>query len=219
MAKDMSPKTRAAKVLEVLSARYPMPETMLAYKNPWQLLVAVILSAQCTDARVNMVTPELFRRWPGPEELADAGIEELEEVIRSCGFYHNKAKNILACAKMAHNLHNDHVPQTMDELLKFPGVARKTANVVLFAGFGINAGVAVDTHVKRVSHRLGLTGHTDPVLVEKELMAIFPREEWGNINHRMVWFGRDVCKARKPDCPACELERFCPKKEPGKSRN
>lgn len=205
---------RAKKVLAALQGRYPIATTQLRYENPWQLLVATILAAQCTDARVNQVTPDFFNRWPGPVELADANIEDVEKVIHSCGFFHNKAKNLVAAAQMTQNIYGGKLPQSMEELIKLPGVARKTANVVLFGGFGINAGLAVDTHVKRISYRLGLTNNTDPPRIEQDLIKIFPQPEWGNVNHRMVWFGRDVCKARSPQCQNCEMAAFCPKKEP-----
>lgn len=205
---------RAKKTLTALKNRYPEASIQLEFASPWELLVATILSAQCTDARVNKITPEFFRRWPGPAELAQANLEDIENVIHSAGFFRNKAANLLASAKMAHDLHQDSLPSNIEELIKFPGVARKTANVVLFAGFGINMGIAVDTHVKRISYRLQLTENTDPVRVEKDLMSLFPRNEWGNINLRMVWFGRDICHARKPLCSQCELEPFCPKVEP-----
>ena len=205
---------QAARVLAVLKARYPEPASHLVYSNPWELLVATVLAAQCTDARVNTVTPELFRRWPGPEELAGAALEELETVIHPTGFYHNKAKNLLAAAARVRDVFAGEVPATLEELVTLPGVARKTANVVLFGGFGINEGLAVDTHVKRISYRLGLTDATDPVAVERDLMAVFPREEWGDVNHRMVWFGREVCRARNPGCAACPMASFCPRLEP-----
>lgn len=201
--------SRAGEVLKALKARYPVASTQLEYHNPWQLLVATVLAAQCTDARVNMVTPGLFARWPGPAELAAAKQGELEEVIRSTGFYRNKAKNLLGAARLLRDKFACIVPKTLPELIELPGVARKTANVVLFGGYGINAGLAVDTHVKRISFRLGLTQNTDPVRVEQDLLKIFPQNEWGDLNHRMVWFGRDVCKARKPDCANCELTRIC----------
>lgn len=205
---------QAARVLEALAARYPEPASHLDYRNPWELLVATVLAAQCTDARVNTVTPELFRRWPGPAELADAGQEELEKVIHPTGFYHNKAKNLRGAARRVCEAFAGEVPATLEELVTLPGVARKTANVVLFGGFGINEGLAVDTHVKRISHRLGLTAATDPVAVERDLMAVFPREEWGDVNHRMVWFGREVCRARAPGCDVCPMATFCPRLEP-----
>lgn len=207
----MTPKERATRVLHLLAARYPHPETHLAARDAWELTVATILAAQCTDKRVNTVTPGLFARWPSPAALAEAGIEELEAVIRPTGFYHNKAKNLIGAARRVTGIFGGNVPRTMEELITLPGVARKTANVVLWGSFGINEGLAVDTHVGRIACRLGLTGHKDPARVEKDLMKLFPRKEWGNVNHRMVWFGRDVCDARKPACERCEMESFCPK--------
>lgn len=204
--------SRAMAILALLKKRYPEPETMLDHKNPWELLVATVLAAQCTDARVNTVTPELFRRWPDPAALAGASQEELEEVIRPTGFYHSKARNLLGAARRVTEVYGGSVPRTMEELVTLPGVARKTANVVLWGGFGINEGLAVDTHVKRLSFRLGLTKNTDPVRIEQDLIKIFPREEWGDVNHRLVWFGRDVCDARRPACSECELYDLCPRK-------
>ena len=202
---------RAAAILERLKARYPVPETMLTHANPWELMIATVLAAQCTDARVNTITPELFRRWPGPADMMLATQEEIESVIRPTGFYHNKAKNILGAARRVTEVFGGEVPRTLAELITIPGVARKTANVVLWGAFGINEGLAVDTHVKRLSFRFGLTKNTDPVKIEQDLMKIFPREEWGDVNHRLVWFGRDVCDARKPDCEQCELAELCPR--------
>ena len=201
----------AAIILERLKVRYPEPETMLVHQNPWQLLVATVLAAQCTDARVNTITPALFQRWPGPAELAGATQEELESVIRPTGFYHNKAKNLLGAARRVMEVFGGELPCTIEELITLPGVARKTANVVLWGGFGLNQGIAVDTHVKRLSFRLGLTKNVDPVKIEPDLMALFPREEWGDVNHRLVWFGRDVCTARKPACDVCEMQDRCPR--------
>lgn len=201
---------RAQKILTALQARYPRPETHLTARNAWELLVATVLAAQCTDARVNTITPELFRRWPGPAELACATQEELEEVIHSAGFYHSKARNLLGAARRVRDHFDGQVPRALEHLVSLPGVARKTANVVLWGGYGINEGLAVDTHVKRIAFRLGLTTHTDPVDVERDLMELFPREEWGGVNHRMVWFGRHVCMARKPRCAECEMGDFCP---------
>jgi len=217
MPKKLSLKTRkeqADKVLCALALRYPTPATHLIHANPWELMLATVLSAQCTDARVNKVTPVLFARWKSPKELAKATQEEVEEIVHSTGFYHNKAKNLIAAAKLIEAEFNGEVPRTMAELIRVPGVARKTANVVLFGAYGLNEGLAVDTHVKRITHRLGLTNNTDPVHVEKDLMEIFPKEEWGNVNHRLVWFGRHVCDARNPKCDTCEMEIFCPKTEP-----
>ncbi|WP_346665831.1 endonuclease III [uncultured Mailhella sp.] len=203
---------RAMVVLARLKKRYPEPETMLDHKNPWELLVATVLAAQCTDARVNTITPELFRRWPDPAALARAPQEELEDVIHAAGFYHSKAKNLIGAAKRVVEAYGGEVPHTLEELVTLPGVARKTANVVLWGGFGINEGLAVDTHVKRLSFRLALTKNTDPVRIEQDLIKIFPREEWGDVNHRLVWFGRDVCDARRPACSECELYDLCPRK-------
>ncbi len=208
---------QARKIQEGLQKRYPEPETHLHHENAWELLIATVLSAQCTDARVNMVTPKLFAKWKDPFSLARANIADVEEIIRSTGFYHNKAKNIVAAAKLLAEKYQGEVPRTMEELVRVPGVARKTANVVLYTAFGINEGLAVDTHVKCISHRLGLTASQDPVQVEKDLMEVFPREEWGNVNHRLVWFGRQVCDARNPKCAECEFDTLCPKFEPKKT--
>lgn len=205
---------QASRVLEALKERYPEATTQLIYRDPWELLVAVELAAQCADARVNEVTPEFFSRWPGPCELAGAERPDVEQVIRSIGLFRNKAKNLIAAATMVCDEFGGVLPQTMAELIRLPGVARKTANVVLFAGFGKNEGMAVDTHVKRISYRLGLTDNVDPVRIERDLTEILPRQEWGDFNHRMVWFGRDVCRARKPDCKNCEMAGFCPKRQP-----
>lgn len=218
MTKKFSAAELAEKAGKVLAARYPDAPSALNHKTPWELLVAVVLSAQCTDARVNMVTPELFRRWPGPFELARTSQEELEETIRSIGFFRQKAKNLRATAKMVVEQFSGNVPQSMAELMTLPGVARKTANVVLYGAFGLNEGIAVDTHVKRLSYRLGLTDQTGPEAVEKDLTLLFPREEWGNVNRRMVLFGREVCMARKPACETCGMRAFCMKLEPPKKR-
>ena len=204
-------------MLEALQQRYPHPRTHLDAQNAWELLVATVLAAQCTDARVNTVTPELFRRWPTPAALAEAPIEELEAVIRPTGFYHSKAKNLLGAARRVRDIFDGQIPKSIEDLITIPGVARKTANVVLFGAFGINEGLAVDTHVKRIAYRLGLTDETDPVPIERDLMKLFPREEWGDVNHRMVWFGREVCDARKPLCDTCEMRPFCPRREPPKT--
>ncbi len=204
-------KKRAAKVMQALNTRYPKPEKLLNSTNPWELLVATVLAAQCTDARVNIVTPALFARYPKVEDYANADIEELETLIKSTGFYHNKAKNIIAAAKDVVTKHNSHVPQTMEELVKLPGLGRKTANCVLTGAFNIHEGIAVDTHVKRIAYKLGLTTETNPDSVEKDLLALFDKNEWGNVNHKMVWFGRHVCVARSPKCNECEMAEFCPK--------
>ncbi|QCC86604.1 endonuclease III [Desulfovibrio desulfuricans] len=216
MSAKISPEATAKNVLAALQQRYPHPRTHLDAQNAWELLVATVLAAQCTDARVNTVTPELFRRWPTPAALAEASIEDLEGVIRPTGFFHSKAKNLLGAARRVSDIFGGQIPKSIDELTTIPGVARKTANVVLFGAYGINEGLAVDTHVKRIAYRLGLTDETDPVPIERDLMKLFPREEWGDVNHRMVWFGREVCDARKPLCDACEMSGFCPRRQPPK---
>ncbi len=204
-------KKQASKTIALLNKRYPVPETLLNSNSPWELLVATVLAAQCTDARVNKVTPLLFERFKSVEDFAVADIEEVEEYVKSTGFYHNKAKNIVNCAKELVENYSSTVPQTMEELVKLPGLGRKTANCVLCGAFGINLGIAVDTHVKRIAYRLGLTINTDPVQVEKDLLELFDKSEWGNVNHKMVWFGRHVCDAKKPLCSECEMAEFCPK--------
>lgn len=205
----MTTKERAHCVLKVLHKMYPTFETHLIASSPWELLIATILSAQCTDARVNQVTPVLFNSWPDAFSLAKASLQDVEAVVKTTGFYKNKAKHIIATAKVIANEYNGIPPQTMNELIRLPGVARKTANVVLWGGFGLNIGIAVDTHVKRISYRLGLTKHTNPILIEQDLMSLFPKNEWGGINHRMVWFGRQFCTAKKPLCDICEMRIFC----------
>ena len=209
--------SQAERVLNALRQRYPHPGPHLIASSPWQLLTATILSAQCTDARVNSITPALFARWPGPEEMAQAGLDELEESIRSTGFFRIKARNILQTARRIMEIHGGEVPRSLAELVALPGVARKTANVVLWGAFGINEGLAVDTHVTRLSYRLGLTDARSADKIEQELLALFPRAEWGDVNHRMVSFGRDVCRARTPRCGQCELLAGCPRRGVDKS--
>ncbi|MDR3358847.1 MAG: endonuclease III [Desulfovibrio sp.] len=195
----------------LLSERVPESGSLLKASNPWELLVAVILSAQCTDERVNSVTPALFARLPTAEATAQATQEELEELIRKVGLYRNKAAAVLGAARRITDVYGGEVPSSLDELLTLPGVGRKTANVVLFGAFGRNEGLAVDTHVGRIACRLGLCDSRDPARAEKILTNLFPREEWGNVNHRMVRFGREVCKARNPLCSSCGAASFCPK--------
>jgi endonuclease-3 len=211
-AEQISPqiRQRADTVLDRLLKRYPQPTSALNWSNPWELLVATALSAQCTDKRVNMVTPVLFARWPDIPSMAQADPGEVEKVIYSTGFYKNKAKNLIHAARTIMDRFGGKVPQTMAELITLGGVARKTANIILSNAFGIHEGIAVDTHVKRIAMRLGLTRSTNPIQVEKDLMPLFPREHWGNINHCLVLFGREVCKARGPLCEKCQLEDICP---------
>lgn len=208
--KKTSEKQRAIEILIGLKRLYPDATCSLNYSTPVQLLVATILSAQCTDERVNKVTPALFDRFPDAESLAGADREELENLIRSTGFYRNKAKNIQgACQRIASEF-NGEVPKRMEDLLTLPGVARKTANVVLAHAFGIIQGVTVDTHVKRLSNRLGLTKNSDPVKIERDLMALFPQLDWENLSISLIYHGRAVCKARNPDCASCQLSHLCP---------
>jgi endonuclease-3 len=205
---DLAPE-RIAEILRRLEAAYPDAECALVHRNPWELLVATILSAQCTDARVNMVTPELFRKYPTPKAMSEASLPAIEEEIRSTGFYHNKAKSIVGAAKRLVSDFGGKVPQTMAELLTVPGAARKTANVVLGVAFNIAEGVVVDTHVLRISNRLGLTKSTDPKQVEQDLMQIIPRDHWIQFSHELIHHGRQICIARKPKCAECPLETLC----------
>ncbi len=201
---------RIGPLLAELHAAYPDAECALHHKNAFELLVATILSAQCTDVRVNKVTPALFARFPTPEAMASAEQEELEELVRSTGFYHNKAKNIQGAARRIVEAYDGEVPQAMDELLTLPGVARKTANVVRGVCFGLADGIVVDTHVKRLSQRLALTTQQTPEKIERDLMELVPKEEWINLSHLLIFHGRQVCDARKPRCGACTLVELCP---------
>jgi endonuclease-3 len=205
---DTDPK-RVAELLRRLHDAYPNAECALHHRNAWELLVATILSAQCTDARVNMVTPSLFKKFPTPAAFAEASLPAIEEEIRSTGFYHNKAKSISGAAKKLISDFGGKVPETMAELLTLPGVARKTANVVLGVAFKKAEGVVVDTHVLRLSHRLGLTRAEDPKKVEEDLMRIIPRDRWIAFSHEMIHHGRQICVARKPRCVECPLETLC----------
>ena len=211
--KSLTKKQRALEILSRIQHLYPDATCSLDYSTPVQLLVATILSAQCTDERVNKVTPGLFERFPDAESLANADLTELEELVHSTGFYRNKAKNIQGACRMIVSDFNSVVPNTMTELLKLPGVARKTANVVLAHAYGINAGVTVDTHVKRLSQRLGLTKNTEPVGIEKDLMGLLPQPDWENWSIRLIYHGRAVCKARSPGCDVCELADLCDMKK------
>ena len=206
-------KEYVAAVLARLDAEYGTDDIIyLTHEEPWQLLIAVILSAQCTDARVNMVTPGLFRQFPSVEAFAEADIPTLEEAIHSIGFYHSKAKNIKACCRRLHDVYQDRVPDTMDELLTLPGVGRKTANVILGNVYR-KPSVVVDTHVGRISRKLGFTAETDPEKVEYELMEVLPEDHWILVNMHLITLGRTICFARKPHCSACFLKDLCPSAE------
>jgi endonuclease-3 len=200
---------RIKAILDLLAKAYPNPECALIHKDAWQLLVATILSAQCTDARVNMVTPVLFKRFPTPADLAAAPIEEIKEIIRTTGFYNNKAKSIKGAANKIIADFNGKVPRKMEELLTVPGAARKTANVVLGVAYKLAVGVVVDTHVLRLSRRLQLTTETTPEKVEQDLMKIIPQDHWIAFSHELIHHGRQVCIARKPRCADCTLEKLC----------
>ena len=204
-------RVRAEAVARRLGEVYPDAHCSLDFASPFQLVIATILSAQCTDKRVNMVTPELFRRWPEPAALAKANQRDVETVIRSTGFFRAKAKSILGCARALVDRHAGEVPRTLDELVRLPGVGRKTANVVLGTAFGIAAGVVVDTHVGRISRRLGLTRATDAVRAERDLVAVLPREHWIAFSHRLIEHGRGACAARSPACDGCALFDLCPR--------
>jgi endonuclease-3 len=210
MTKKLILKQRSLEILIRLKRLYPEAPCTLNYETPVQLLVATILSAQCTDDRVNLVTPALFERFPDAVALGNADLEDLESLVRSTGFYRNKSKNIKGACQAIVNKFNNQVPQRMELLLELPGVARKTANVVLAHAFGINMGVTVDTHVKRLSQRLGLTEHTDPIRIERDLMVLLPQPDWENWSIRLVYHGRAVCNARNPACNICELADLCP---------
>jgi endonuclease III len=204
-------KARTSAIVAQLAKDYGDAECALHHKNAFQLLVATILSAQCTDERVNMVTPALFKQFPTPAAFAAAPLEAIEKAIQSTGFFRNKAKSIKACSEALVDNHKGQVPRTLEEMVELAGVGRKTANVVLGVAFGLPTGVVVDTHVGRLSRRLGLTANDDPVKVEADLMALLPKSEWIAFSHRLIHHGRQICQARKPKCDACQLSPLCPK--------
>ncbi len=205
-----APTTQAIAIADELERLYPAVRCELDFATPFQLLVATILSAQCTDKRVNSVTPALFARFPDASQMAKAPVAELEALIRSTGFFHNKARSILGASRMLMERYSGEVPRTMEQLLLLPGVARKTGNVVLGSGFGLEEGIAVDTHVMRLSGRWKLTRHEDPVKIERDLCALLPRDRWTRTGHQIIWHGRRVCSARAPQCGACTLAPLCP---------
>ena len=201
---------RAPEILARLAEAYPDAKCSLDFRNPFELLVATILSAQCTDKRVNMVTPKLFETYPTPAALAAAKPEDVEELVKTTGFFRNKTKSLLGVSGALEARHGGEVPATLDALVELPGVGRKTANVILGNAFGRNEGVVVDTHVARVSARLGLTANTDPVKIEEDLAALFPRETWTRLAHYLIEHGRQICEARLPKCSRCPLAELCP---------
>ncbi len=198
------------KIVELLEKEHPQAKIALHYSNPLQLLIATILSAQATDEQINKITPALFQRYKTAKDFADADTKELERYIRSSGFYHNKAKNIKNCCRMLVEKHNGKVPKTMAELVELPGVARKTANIVLQNAFGVIEGIAVDTHVRRLAQRLGLSEYEDPEKIEKDLMHLVTRDKWARITDLLIIHGRKICTAKKPNCQGCVLNKICP---------
>ena len=200
----------ALEIISLLKEAYPDARCALEHRNAYELLCATILSAQCTDARVNMVTPALFARYPTPFELARAEVADVEEIIKSTGFFRNKTRSLIGMAQAVVADHGGEVPRTMEELRQLPGVGRKTANVVLSNAYGTNEGVTVDTHVTRLTGLLGLTRDTDPVKIEEDLMRLYPREDWGILSHLLIFHGRQICIARRPKCGECVLARLCP---------
>jgi len=200
----------ALEVFSRLKRAYPDARTELDYETPLQLAIATILSAQCTDKRVNMVTPLLFQTFPTAASLADAPPEKLEEIIKSTGFFRNKTKSLIGLGKALVERYHGEIPDTMEELVKLPGIGRKTANVILGNAFKKNEGIVVDTHVARLSHRLGLTKEMDPVKIEQDLMPLFPRKDWTLLSHLLIFHGRRVCEARRPKCEICVLNDICP---------
>ena len=209
-SKEIDDRVRVLKIIELLEKEYPKAKTALNYTSPLEILVATILSAQCTDKRVNIVTKSLFKKYKTAEDYANADLGELEEAVRSTGFYRNKAKNIKRSGRMLVEKFDSQVPETMNELLELPGVARKTANIVLSNAYGVIEGIAVDTHVRRLSKRLGLTENKNPNKIEKDLMEIVPKSHWKRITDLLIFHGRNVCMARKPKCSLCGLNKLCP---------
>lgn len=202
-------KKDAIDIIETLKKTYPDATCSLDFKTPFELVIAVMLSAQCTDERVNKTTPELFKKYPTIEEFANCDINELEEIIHPCGFYKNKTKNAKACAQKILSDFNGIVPKTMEELTSLPGVGRKSANVILLEVFGIANGIAVDTHAKRISNKLGLSKEKEPTKIEQDLLKIFPKEYLKDVNHLFVWHGRNTCTARNPKCENCTINKYC----------
>ena len=202
-------KKDAVKIIEILKKEYPDAKCSLDFSSPFEMLVAVCLSAQCTDDRVNKVTPELFRRMNTPREFANANIEEIEELIHSCGFNKNKAKNLKQAGIKIMNDFNGKVPQTIQELQTIPGVGRKSANVIMLEAFNMPQGIAVDTHCKRIANRLGFSSKDDPLKIEQDLLKVIPKEYYKDVNHLFIWLGRNICHSQKPECEKCVLKEMC----------
>ena len=205
----MYKKENAIKIVKILKEYYPDAQCSLDFKTPFELVVATILSAQCTDERVNKTTPSIFNKYSTPEDFANIDIHELENLIHPCGFYRNKAKNIKACAQKIISDFNGKVPVSAEDLITLPGVGRKTANVVMLEAFGIAQGIAIDTHAKRISNLMGLSKESDPLKIEKDLLKIFSTEYLKDINHLLMWHGRNTCTARNPKCDICPINKYC----------
>lgn len=197
------------KIIEKLKEYYPDATCSLDFKTPFELVIAVMLSAQCTDERVNKVTPKLFEEYSTPEAIYNMELEDLEKIIYPCGFYKNKAKNIKLMAKEIIEKHNGNVPQTMDELTKLPGVGRKSANVIMLEAFNNPQGIAIDTHAKRILNRLGMSKNKEPAKIEQDVLKIIPKEYYKDVNHILVWHGRKICDSRKPNCIECPIKEYC----------
>ncbi len=202
-------KKQNTEIVKILKDTYPDAKCSLDFKTPFEMVVAVMLSAQCTDERVNRTTPSIFAKYSTPKDFAEIDIEELERLIHPCGFYKNKAKNIKACAKMIMEKYNGEVPKTMEELMKLPGVGRKSANVVMLEAFGEAKGIAVDTHCKRIANKLGLSKEKEPEKIEQDLLKYFDKSEYKDINHLFIWHGRNICTARSPKCADCPINKYC----------
>lgn len=205
----MKSKKDAVKIIEILKETYPDAKCSLDFTSPFEMMVSVMLSAQCTDERVNKTTPDLFKKYNTPEKMSKIKLEELEKIIHPCGFYKNKAKNIIAASKMLIEEYNSVVPNSIEELIKLPGVGRKSANVIMLEAFNSPAGIAVDTHAKRISTKLGFTKEKEPEKIEQDLLKLFEKKYWYDVNHLLVWHGRGFCDARKPKCEECTVNEYC----------
>ena len=205
----MKTKKEASEIIKILKNFYPEAKCSLDFKTPFQIVIAVMLSAQCTDERVNKITPELFKKYGTPEKMASMDIKILEEIIHPCGFYKNKAKNALACSQKLVKEYNSIVPDNMEDLIKLPGVGRKSANVIMLEAFNNPQGIAVDTHARRISNRIGFSSETTPEKIEKDLLKQFKKSDWYDVNHLFVWHGRQICTARNPKCSECPIQKYC----------
>lgn len=205
----MKKQSEIIKIVKILKSYYPDAKCSLDFKNPFELMIAVMLSAQCTDERVNKTTPVLFEKFPTPEKMSKAKTEEIEKIVKPCGFYKNKSKNILGTSRLLLEKYNNLVPKDINELEKFPGIGRKSANVIMTEAFDDCQGIAVDTHAKRISNKLGLSKEDEPIKIEQDLLKQIPKEYLKDINHLFMWLGRDKCNARKPDCDNCPINKFC----------